>query len=1057
MKRKLVIFMLALFATAGLFAQNKVRGKVTDGVVPLGGASVLEQGTSNGVITDLDGNYEIIVKPGAVLVFSSEGFTPSEIVIHNQAVLNVKLEEAVVFVVPEELIEVGYGTMKKSDYTGASVSLDESDLRGSILTSLDQAFQGRVAGVTSVLNSGAPGSSSAVRVRGLSTVNAEAEPLYVIDGVIFQGGDIVSTVSPLTAINPADIESMEFLKDAAATAIYGAQGANGVVLITTRHGSAGETKFSYDGMFGFSRQNRRIDMLNLREFAEFYNYMATLGEALPNPYYADPSLLGKGTSWQDEVFRTAAQHQHQISARGGSDKIHYYFSGSYANQEGTVIGTNFDRLSFRSNIDTQLKDWLKLGLNAAYAVTEDELRLVEGRDGIIFNALASLPDIPAFDLDGNYSAVERDGYTVKNPIALAMYNKDKLKRRKLAGNVYAEVTPIEHLVFRSEAGFDVSGSQADTYKPRLSLGYFQQDTNQIGQWRNSSTFLSVKNYVTYSNTFGRHGFSAMLGQEAWQSRWNYLGVSNSDLPSDEVRSIQLATGIPVTESGFGSSAMASFFTRETYNFDDRYLVAYTFRFDGSSNFGPDRRWAGYHSIAASWRFTNEKFYQRDWKKVLSDGKIRLSWGQTGNARIGAGAWESDMVSMPSALGESQRPASIPNTGLHGEKQEQLNFGIDLNFFQSRLNLIIDIYKKTTRDLFLPLVLPSYMGTQGNAASALSATMGNYGTVQNQGVEFTIDARPVDGQNFSWDSSLQLSFNSNKLRSLDGGLNSRLTGYGQVDDIVSVTGKGDPLFSFYGYKVAGIYKDYGDILNSPKAETFPENGVFNPNTTVWPGDIKFADLNGDGYINELDQTNLGSPFPIFTFGWNNSFRWRDFDLGIFFYGSVGNKVLNYNLVGYEGCGLAHMNSVWYNQHSCTSDRARLEVIDQYKQYPAGDSWQRDVYNVYVVNHQSRTPRPTIADPNDNDRMSDRYVEDGSYLRIKNITLGYTLPRNVLDMIRMENVRVYANIQNLWTMTRYSGYDPEVGISTLNPGSRTFGVDNGRYPSPLTCSFGLNITF
>lgn len=1062
MRQKFVTFMLALLASAALFAQNKVTGTVSDDMGPAIGVSVMEKGTNNGVITDLDGNYVITVKPGATLVFSSIGYATQEIVVGSQSVINVLLKEDAEFL--DEVVVVGYGVMKRSDLSGSSVSMKEEDLKGSIITNLDQSLQGRAAGVSAVQTSGAPGSSSSIRVRGQATVNANAEPLYVIDGVIVQGGGNsgadfglgdalgngrVSTISPLSTINPADIVSMEILKDASATAIYGAQGANGVVLITTKHGKAGDAKFSYDGMVAVSRQNSRIKMMNLRQFAEFYNDMVDLGEVEANAMYADPSILGKGTNWQDEVFRTAIQHQHQISAQGGSEKVQYYVSGSYMNQEGTIIGSNFDRLSFRTNLDAQLKDWFKLGVNATYALTHDNLKLADGQEGVIFYSLSSLPDIPVYDIDGNYSTVVREGYTTKNPVALAMYNENTLKRQKLTGNIYAELTPIKHFVWRSELGFDISASEADTYKPKISLGTFQQGSNSISQQQNSSTYWSVKNYLTYANTFGKHSITAMVGQEAWESRWNYMRVANTDLPSDEIRNLALATGTPKVGSGFGSSAMASFFTRETYNYDNRYLLTYTFRYDGSSNFGPDNRWAGFHSVAGSWRFTNEKFFTN--KNVLNDGKIRIGWGQTGNANIGSGAWESGMSKMPSALGDSQRPANISNTGIHWEKQQQTNLGIDLSFFQNRINLTMDLYQKVSSDMLMSMTLPSYMGTQGNPSSALAAPKGNYGTIRNRGLEITLDTHPIDKKDFSWDSNFQISFNQNKLIALDGSANAQLVGYGQWSDIVSVTEIGESLYNFYGYKVVGVYKDFEDIMNSPKAEKFPADGVFNRNTTVWPGDLKFEDVNKDGVINELDRTNIGSPLPKFTFGWTNTFRYKNVDLSIFLNGSVGNKVLNYNMMGQGYNGLVHMNSVWTNQHVSIADRAKLAAID-----PSRD-WLDDVTNVRVTNADTKTPRPTIADPNDNDRLSDRYIEDGSYLRIKNITLGYTFPKSVLQKVKIDNIRLYMNIQNLYTFTKYMGYDPEVGASTQDSSGLTFGVDNGRYPSPMTCSFGLNITF
>ena len=1071
MKSKLFTFMLALFATgAALFAQVRVTGVVKDdtgyGVI---GASVMEKGTQNGAVTDLDGKYEIRVKPGATLVFSSIGYATQEIAVGNRSVIDVLLELDTELL--DEVVVVGYGTMKRSDLSGASVSMKEEDLRGSIITNLDQSLQGRAAGVTAVSTSGAPGSSSSIRVRGQATVNAGAEPLYVIDGVIVQGGGTsggdfglgglgngrVSTISPLATINPADIVSMEILKDASATAIYGAQGANGVVLITTKHGKSGEAKFSYDGMVAVSRQMSRIDMMNLRQFAEYYNDLVDQGLVDHNAWYADPSVLGKGTNWQDEVFRTALQHSHQLSAQGGTDKIQYYVSGSYMNQEGTIIGSNFNRLSFRTNLDAQLKSWFKLGLNATYAETNDNIKLADGQEGVIFYSLSTIPDIPVYDLDGNYSTTVREGYTSANPVALAMLDENLLKRRKLTGNVFAEITPLKNLVWRSEVGFDVSNSEATTYKPMVNLGGWQRGNNSMSAQRNNSTYWSIKNYLTYSNTIGKHSFTAMVGQEAWESRWNYLGASNTGLPSDDIHNIKLATGNPTVNSGFGSSAMASFFTRETYNYDNRYLFTYTFRYDGSSNFGPDNRWAGFHSFAGSWRFTNEAFLRDFSDRIgLNSGKLRIGWGQTGNANIGSGAWESGMSKMPTGLGDSQRPANIANTGIHWEKQQQTNIGLDLSFLDSRINLTVDLYKKISSDMLMSLALPSYMGTQGNDSSALAAPKGNFGTIENKGLEITLDTHPVISKNFSWNSNFQISFNRNRLLALDGSANAQLVGYGQWSDIVSVTEIGESLYNFYGYKVIGVYKDFEDIQNSPKAEKYPSDGVFNRTTTVWPGDLKFEDVNKDGVINENDRTNIGSPLPKFTFGWTNTFSYKNFDLSIFINGTYGNKVLNYNMMGQGWNGLVHMNSTWTNQHVMIADRARFEAIDPMKTYADGSAWYEDVTNVRVVNAGTMMPRPSIQDPNDNDRLSTRYIEDGSYIRLKNISLGYSLPKNLLSKMKVDNIRFSVNIQNIYTLTRYKGFDPEVGASTQDSSGLTFGVDNGRYPSPMTCSFGLNIT-
>lgn len=1067
MKGKLFSCLVLMFLSISMVAQKvPVSGTVSDQTGPVIGASVIEKGTTNGTMTDNDGHFTLTVSKGAVIEISSIGYKTQEITVGAQTNFTVTLSEDNEFL--DEVVVVGYGSMKKSDLAGASVSMKESDLKGSIISSLDQSLQGRAAGVTAVTTSGAPGSSSSIRVRGQATINANAEPLYVIDGVIVQGGGNtgadfglgdalgngkVSTISPLSTINPADIVGMEILKDASATAIYGAQGANGVVLITTKHGKSGEAKFSYDGMVAMSRQAVRLNMMNLREYAQYYNEMIEEGDIdETNPYYATPSLLGKGTNWQDEIFRTAWQHQHQLSAQGGSDKVQYYVSGSYMDQQGTIIGSNFNRFSVRTNLDAQLKKWLKLGVNATYAITNDNLKLADSNQGLIYYSLTTIPDIPVYDVNGNYSSTIREGYTSPNPVALAMMDEILLKRKKLSGNIYAELTPIKHITWRTELGFDMGESDANRYKPMVDLGGWVRSQNSISYQKNSNYFWQLKNYLTYANQWGKHSVTAMVGQECWESRWNYLSGSNTDLPSDEVHNVALATGTPSISSGFGSSSMASFFTRETYNYGDRYLGTYTYRYDGSSNFGPKNRWAGFHSVALAWRFSNEKFFEPV-KKVIDNGKLRLGWGQTGNSSIGSYAWGAAITRMPSALGMGFRPSNIPNTSIRWESQEQYNVGLDLGFFNGRLNLTVDAYYKKSDDMLMSMQLPSYMGTQGNGSSKLQAPKGNYGSIENKGLEITLDAHPVQLKNFSWDSNFQISFNKNKLLSLSDTENATLVGYGQYGDVVCVSEIGKPLYNFYGYKVEGVYKDLDDIQNSAKPAKYPSDGVFSRGNTVWVGDIKYKDVDENGIIDERDRTDLGSPLPKFTFGWTNTFRYKNLDLSIFLNGSYGNKVMNYNSLT-----LTHMNSTWTNQlQSVVSKRARLEPIDPTIVYADGSKWFDHIDNVRVKNPGTKIPHTSINDPNDNDRISDRYVEDGSFLRIKNITLGYTFPKALLNKAKIENLRVYVNIQNLYTFTKYTGYDPEVGASTQDSTGLTYGLDNGRYPSPAMYSFGLNITF
>lgn len=1061
---------LALITSLSLMAQQrKITGTIVDSKDKMAmiGANIMEKGTSNGTVADIDGNFSLTVaSSGSVLVISSIGYKTMEITVGNRTSLNLEMEEDSELL--DEVVVVGYGTMRKSDLSGASVSVGEDAIKGSVITNLDQALQGRASGVTAVMTSGAPGSSSSIRVRGQATINAGAEPLYVIDGVIVQGGGqsgadfglgdalgngSVSTISPLSTINPADIVSMEILKDASATAIYGAQGANGVVLITTKRGKAGEAKFTYDGMTAVQRQTKRLDMMNLRQFATYYNDMVSTGQLEEDNDYVDPSLLGVGTNWQDAIFRTALQHQHQISAQGGTDRVQYYVSAAYMDQEGTLIGSNFNRYSFRANLDAQLKKWLKMGLSATYSATDEDLKLADSDEGIINYSLQTIPDMPIYNIDGSYATIVQEGYTSPNPIALAMMDNILLGRQKLTGNVFFDVTPLENLTWHTELGYDISASKADRYKPMVDLGAWKRASNESRIQKNSSLFWQLKNYLTYNGRIEDHSFTAMIGQEAWESRYDFTSVFNTGLPSDEVHNPALGTGTPTINAGFGSAAMVSVFTRLTYNYADRYLGTYTYRRDGSSNFGPENRWAGFHSFAASWRFSNEKFFE-PLAGAVSNGKLRLGWGQTGNSNIGGYLWGTSITRMPSGLGMGYRPSNIPNTGVKWESQEQWNVGLDLGFLRDRINLIFDWYKKESSDMLMPLQLPSYMGTSGNASSALAAPWGNYGNIENTGLEISLNTRPIEG-NFDWDSDFQISFNKNKLKGLAGTSNAQIVGYGQWTDVVSVSTVGESLYNFYGYVTDGVYKDLEDLQNSPKPAKYPADGVFNRSNTVWVGDLKYKDLSGpegvpDGVIDEHDKTNIGSPMPKFTFGWTNTFRYKNFDFSVFVNGSYGNKVFNY-----LGMKLTRMNSAWTNQLNSIADRAILVPVDPDKVYPEGTNWYDDVANVQVANPETSIPRASIQDPNDNDRISDRYIEDGSYIRFKNIALGYTFSTETIKNWGLQNLRVYANIQNLWTITGYSGYDPEIGASTAS--QNVFGLDNGRYPSPTVFSFGLNISF
>ena len=1062
------IFMML---TATVFAQVTVTGVVTESTGdPVIGGTVREKGTQNGTVTDIDGNFSLkVANANATLIFSYVGLETQEVKLAGRKTVNVTLQSDDELL--DEVVVVGYGVQKKSDLAGASSSLGENALKSANITNLDQSFAGRVTGVTAVQTSGAPGSSSSIRVRGQATINAGAEPLYVIDGVIVQSGGSsgasfglgdklgngsVSTISPLSTINPADIVSMEILKDASATAIYGAQGANGVVLITTKRGKAGEAKFTYDGSVTWSRQTKRLDLLNLREFAEFYNDLVAQGElSKPNEEYSDPSVLGRGTNWQDAVFRTALQHQHQIGAQGGTDKVKYYVSAGYMNQEGTIIGSEFSRFSLRSNIDAELKKWLKLGLNVSFSQTDEDLLKADSDEGIIMYSLTTPPDIQIYNIDGGYSSVSKEGFTSPNPIAMALLNDITLERQKLNGNVFMDITPLKNLTWHTELGWDLGWTHGKTYNPMIHLGTYNQNSNEARAQKNSNVYWSFKNYLTYNGQIGKHSYTAMVGQEAWESSWDYASVFNTGLPNDAVHNPALGTGDPQIGYGFGSAAMASFFTRETYNYDNRYLLTYTYRYDGSSNFGPNQRWAGFHSVAGAWRFSEEKFFQGIKESgLITNGKLRLGWGQTGNSNIGGYAWGSAMSVMESGLGTSYRPANIKNLDIKWETQEQFNIGLDMGFLNDRISLVVDVYQKKSADMLMQLTLPSFMGTSGNGSSALAAPKGNFGDIENKGIEIALNTRPIVTKNFDWSSDFQISFNKNKLKSLSG--SSALIGYGQWTDVVSRTEEGESLYNFYGYEVEGIYKDFDDILASPINTLQQNNPIedgkwstdpskYSRTNTTFVGDIKYKDVNGDGKIDEKDKTNIGSPLPKFTFGWNNTFHYKQWDLNVFINGSYGNKVGNYNAMK-----LTHMNSAWTNQLNDVNSRARLAAIDA-----SQSDWYNHIDNVRVTNPGAALPRASINDPNDNDAWSSRYIEDGSYIRLKSLSLSYTFDKKLVQKIGLDNVRATVSANNLVTITGYDGYDPEVGASTTS--SNVFGLDNGRYPSPTSWAVGLSVSF
>ncbi len=1065
--RFLSVFVMLVFTHIMWGQSRTITGTVTDDAnSPLPGVSILIQGTTQGTISDLNGNYTVTVPEGNVILhFTFIGFADQKIDVANLTTINIQMLPDTEGL--DEVVVVGYGTMKKSDLSGASVSVKAENLKTAGVANLDMALQGRAAGVTVVSTSGQPGGATSVRVRGQSTVNAGAEPLYVIDGVPMTGtapnshdlglgvlGNAPSTsVSPLSRINPNDIVSMEILKDASATAIYGSQGAAGVILITTKRGKKGDAKFEYDGSYGVQNQNTQLELMNLREFAEYSNSVSSETNGRDSRVeFLDPSILGHGTDWQESIFQLAPVQNHQIGISGGGDKMNYYVSGGYMDQEGTLLGTEFKRFSFRTNMDTQLKSWLKMGVNIDYSQTDERIGLADSEEGIIRIAAGTTPDMPIYNLDGTYASVFREGSASRpNAIGAALNDENRLKRHAFGSTVFFDATITEGLVLHSEGNYRLNTTKASVFRPTITYGNWERAVNSMSSRINQYNFWQIKNYLTYSKQIDKHNGSVMIGQEVWENSWENQSVFNTNLPSNDIQNPALGDGEPQIGYGFGSASMSSIFGRLTYNYDDRYMLTYTYRRDGSSNFGPENRWAGFHSFAASWRFSNETFME--WMKpVVTNGKLRVGWGQVGNQSIGGYKWGSGISKMDTGLGAGYRQSNIANPYIQWEKQEQLNIGLDLRLW-SIADLVVEVYDKNSNDMLMPLQLPSYMGTRGNASSALAAPWGNYGEINNRGLEISLTTHNFKGK-FVWDTDFQISFNRNKLVALDGTPAAHIEGYGQWQDVVSLTEVGQPLFGFYGYVTDGIYQNLDDLENSPRPAKYPADGEpFDFAGTTYVGDLKYKDISGpdgkpDGIIDSHDRTTIGSPMPDFTFGFNNTFSYKGFDLSIFINGSYGNDVMNYTAIN-----LSNMQSIFSNQLALVTQRARLEPIN-------GDytgDWWTDVTNVQVANPSTNIPRAVASNPNDNDRISDRYIEDGSFIRIKNITLAYNFPSRLTEKIKLSKAKIYTSIENLYTFTNYTGFDPEIGASTQSANGNVFGLDNGRYPSPQVFTVGLNISF
>ena len=1047
---KKIIGLLFLYAIFPLwsFAQDiTVKGTVSDDGGPIIGATVKVKGSTSGSVTDLNGKYSISVKPKSTLQISYLGYKTQEVVVGNRTTINVvlKTDEEML----NEVVVVGYGQMKRSDVTGSVVSINEKAVERSVPTSIDQVLQGRAAGVQIQSNSGTPGASSSIHIRGINSLNATNQPIFVIDGVVVDAAgvdtsDPLSSNNPLASINPSDIVSMDILKDASATAIYGARASNGVIMITTKRGKAGEATITYDGYVGWQEQATKLDMMNLQQYAIHHNARAAEGIVAYSNAFVNTNELGEGTDWQDALFRRALMTNHNLSITGGTPASTYAISGGYLNQDGIAVGSGYKRLTLRGNTDVQVKKWLKATLS--FSLTDSKQK-VGADNGLIMNALESQPSVAVKSADGTYDGPD-DVWMPVNAIAIANMRDNYNKKTNFRVNGSLEATLYKGLTLRTELSADYNLNKFYYYEPDYKFGVLKNET-RTDKWTKTDTkYWSWRNILTYANTFNeKHTFNIMLGQEMSHSHWEnqastatgFLSNSVHDPNAGDVSS-STGTGTQVDNSLF------SYFGRLFYSYNDRYLLTTTLRRDGSSKFADGHRWGLFPSAALAWKVSNEPF-MKGTANVINNMKIRFGWGSTGNQNVSDWAYMALLTSKSTPWGTGVLTANNANPDLKWETTNSYNIGLDLNLFNNRIEFIADWYYKKTRDLLLQMPLPAYLGSSGNGAA--SNPWANVGSLRNTGIEMTLNTVNIDKSGFQWRSNFVFSLNRNKVISLDTESSSIDKTFQVGSDVSTVTRTkvGHPVGQFWGYKVIGRFDKasdfyYKDANGKVKAVALPDGSSIAKDKT-WIGDYIFEDINGDGKINNEDETFIGNPLPDFTYGIGNTFSWKGFDLTIFFSGSYGNDVINYNRRYIED---VRSNS---NLLASAANYAKLGVTDP--SLPAGD-----FRNLYVTNaDMTHLPRLSASSTNANNRMSNLYIEDGSYLRLQNISLSYTLPKNLVRKIKLENVKVYMNLQNVYTWTKYDGFDPEVGA--MYGDALMTGLDYGRYPSPRIYTFGLNVSF
>lgn len=989
---RMMVCLIGMLLPMCMFAQQiTVQGVVKDqtGETVIG-ASVMEKGTTNGTITGIDGDFSLNMSPNGTLVVSFVGYKTQEVQVKGQKQLQVVLSEDAEML--DEVVVIGYGTMKKSDLTGAVSSIGNKDIKDSPVSNLGQAIQGKISGVQ-IVDAGKPGDNVSIKIRGLGSIN-NCDPLVVIDGVPTDLG--------LSSLNMADVERLDVLKDASATAIYGSRGANGVVMITTKRGTEGKGKLAVSANYSFQNATNVPSLLNAAQYAELSNDMMVNSGRNPNPEWANPSELGAGTDWMDELLRTGVMQNYTVSYSGGNEKSHYYVSGGFLDQSGIVKSVNYRRFTFQSNSDAQVLKWLKFSNNITFSADTKKSGSYN-----IGDALKALPIYPVKNEDGSWSGPDGNSEwygSTRNPIGPTELNKSQTDGYNFLTNLTAELTFTKWLKFKSTFGYDAKFWFIDNFTPKYNWKPTPtEETSRYKSDNKSFTYL-WDNYFLFDHTFAeKHRVGLMAGMSAQWNTNDYLNAQKNVFMFDNVHEMDNGEEMYAIGGNETEWALLSYMARVNYSYEDRYLLTATIRRDGSSRFGKKHRWGTFPSVSVAWRASQEKWFPKN--DYINDLKVRAGYGVTGSqASVGNYSYLASYNTSvyPFGISSGNQTAlvssTLANPYIHWEEVAQTNIGFDASLFNSRVMFSFDAYLKETRDMLVKASIPITSGFEDT-----TTTYTNAGKVRNQGIEMSLHTINLTGE-LGWETNLTATYNKNKIKDL----NSDVPYYiNQINNsYVTMLTKDYPINVFYGYVTDGIFQNQSEV-NTHAVQPGAE-----------PGDIRFRDLNNDGVINDSDRTVIGNPNPSWLFSMNNSLSYKGFELSVFLQGIAGNKIYNANNIDNTGMAAA------YNQ---TTD-----VLKR---------WQGE-------GTSNSMPRAVFGDPNQNTRVSDRFVENGSYLRLKNITLSYTFPKQWLQKAQIENARLSLSCENVATITGYSGFDPEVGIN---------GIDQNRYPISRTFSLGLNFNF